>query len=130
MSERSSSSRLPELAVAAFQIGDAVACAAPADFITEALDRVECPPELRRVLPGLKVAAGLGLILGTRSPRLALITATALVAYFLFAIAAHIRVKDTAENSVAAVFMLGVSTWLAKRAYARFTFSDHPVTSD
>ncbi|MCV7083571.1 hypothetical protein H7H37_22975, partial [Mycolicibacterium insubricum] len=43
-------------ALAAFQAADAVACAIPAPQITAALDAVNCPPEIRPVLPVVKAA--------------------------------------------------------------------------
>ena len=110
---------LPIVALAGIQIGDGIACAIPAQFITDALDRVNCPAELRPVLPVLKLSSAVGLILGIRSPRMALVTSVALVAYVSFALAAHARAHDRVANAVPAGLMLGFSAWIAKQAVAR-----------
>lgn len=92
--------------LAAFQAADAVACAVPVPYITEALDRVGCPPRVRTVLPIVKAASAVGLLSVSRFPVLARLTTAALTLYFILAVGAHVRVRDTVPNTVpAAVFL-------------------------
>ncbi len=102
----------PVFVLAAFQAGDAVACAIPAKFITDALDRVDCPPEVRRALPWVKGAAALGLLIGLWLYGLGPLTCVALIAYFVIAIAFHARAHDEPRNWVAAIVMLGFSCYV------------------
>lgn len=92
--------------LAAFQAGDAVACAIRVPAITKALDIVECPEEVRRVLPVVKAAAAVGLLSVYRFPALARLTTAALTLYFLLAVGAHLRVKDRVVNTVPAAALL------------------------
>ena len=107
---------LPAHVLTLVQAGDAVACAIPLSFLKEALDAVGCPPALQRAIPVVKAASVVGLVAGQRKPALGRLTTTALVGYFLCAIAAHARVKDPADRYVAAVGMLGL-TLAARRSY-------------
>jgi len=50
------------LALAAFNAGDAVACAIPLPFIAKILGDLSVPPEVRWVLPVAKAAATIGLL--------------------------------------------------------------------
>ena len=88
--------------LSALQAGDAVACAIPLDAIREELTRLGCPPWLQRTIPVLKAASVVGLLAGRRDSRLGRVTADALVAYFLCALAAHGRVRDPAWRWAAA----------------------------
>lgn len=94
--------------LAAFQAADAVACAVPAPFVTAALDRVGCPPAVRRVLPVVKAASAVGLLGAGRFPTLARVTTAALTLYFTLAVAAHLRVRDRLVDTAPAVSLLTV----------------------
>jgi hypothetical protein len=94
------------LGLAGFQALDAVACAIPNRFITQDLDRLGFPADLRPVLPIIKGASAVGLIVGVKRPRLGALTAAALVAYFVAALGAHARVRDGAPRFAPAVGML------------------------
>ena len=94
--------------LAAFQAGDAVACAIQVPAITQALDIVECPQEVRRVLPVVKAAAALGLLSVYRFPALARLTTAALTLYFVLAVGAHLRVKDRVVNTIPAAAFLTI----------------------
>ena len=95
------------LALAAFQAGDAVACAIPIRYIAESLDTLGVPPEVARALPVVKVAAAIGLLSVLRFPGLARLTTAMLTLYFALAVAAHVRVRDRVVNTVpAASFLL------------------------
>ena len=108
------------LALAAFQAGDAVACAIPNPFITWALDNVDCPAGLRRALPVVKVAAAAGLLVGLRQPRLGRLTCRALQGYFVAALGLHARsipkhgAPVAALHAVPAAFMLAASTGVGR----------------
>jgi hypothetical protein len=63
-----------------------------------------------------KTAAVTGLLVGLRSLRMGRLTTRALVAYFIFAVAAHVRVKDEPVRHLPALAMLMWSA-LASRIY-------------
>ncbi len=105
-----------EVGLAAFQLGDAVAVAAKMPYLMRALDRVDCPPAVRTALPVVKAASAVGLVAGTRSPAVARLTSSALIAYFLVALGFHIRSKDSAANALPAVAMLGISVFSLRRS--------------
>lgn len=93
-------------ALAAVQAGDAVACAIPVPYIAAALDTVGCPDAVRPVLPVVKAAAAVGLLSVTRFPVLARVTTAALTLYFVLAVGAHLRARDSVANTIpAAVFL-------------------------
>ena len=94
--------------LAAFQVADAAACALPAPFVAEALDRVGCPPTVRRALPVVKAASAVGLAAAGRFPALARVTTAALTLYFALAVTAHLRVRDSLVNTAPAVSLLAV----------------------
>lgn len=102
--------------LAALQLVDAAACAAEHPQITASLDRVECPPAVRKVLPAIKVATGVGLLVGIRNRRIARLTGLGMTGYFVCAVGSHLRVKDTPANTAPAVAMLATSAWVATRA--------------
>lgn len=100
----------PVVALIAFQVVDGIACSIPTAFITRALDRVDCPAELRPILPKLKLASAAGLAVGLWVPIIGLVTSFALVAYFVIAFGFHLRARDTFISTMGAVAMLaGVS---------------------
>jgi hypothetical protein len=101
---------------AAFQLGDAVACAIPLAYIERDLDNISCPPTLRRALPPIKAASAVGLVLGRRWPLLGRITAWSLVGYFCCAIGFHVRAKDPVWKSLPAGSLLVTSAVLGTPA--------------
>ncbi|WP_028925223.1 DoxX family protein [Pseudonocardia acaciae] len=88
----------PLVALAVVQVGDAVMCAKPVAFIRQCLLDVHYPQRLWKLLPPLKVAAAAGLVAGIWFPPLAVLTCAALVAYFVIAVSAHVRVRDFGRN--------------------------------
>lgn len=104
-------------AFAAFQLGDAVACAIPLEYIRKDLDNIGCPEALQRALPPIKAASAAGLLLGRRWPALGRLTALALVGYFVTAVGFHVRAKDPAWKSLPAASLMLTSGVVARRAY-------------
>ncbi len=96
----------PALILIAVQVGDGIACAIPTPFITAALDRVNCPHSIRRVLPWIKFASAAGLLAGLWIPVLGALTAVALTGYFVIALVFHVRARDTVISTAGAVAML------------------------
>lgn len=88
----------PLVALAVIQIGDAALCRRPVRFIAECLDDVRFPRRFWRVLAPLKLTAAAGLVVGIWVPSLAVLTAAALVCYFLIAIGIHLRAHDFGRN--------------------------------
>ncbi len=99
---------LPALAIIliVFQVADAIACIGPIAPIKVALDAVDCPPRIRRLLPFVKLDSAIGLTIGLWVPILGALTIVVLVVYFLVAIAFHVRARDTVINTVPAAVML------------------------
>lgn len=95
-------------ALAAMQLGDAVACAVPIAPIEKALDDVGLSPELRPIIPFVKVASAVGLLSVFRFPALARLTTFMLTVYFVLAVGFHIRAKDWSPGLVAAASFLGL----------------------
>lgn len=108
--------------LAAFQAADAVACAIPAPFIAKALDQVECPAQVRKVLPIVKAASAVGLLSANRFPVLARVTTAALTLYFTLAVGAHIRVRDSIPNTAPAALFLAL--------FATMTLAGPPSAAD
>lgn len=73
------------------------------------LDRLRFPQEFRFVFPVVKTGAVIGLLLGLRWRGLGRLTAAAVVAYFVVALAFHVRVRDPARWYVPALVMLAWS---------------------
>lgn len=96
----------PVVALAAVTAIDGVACIGPVSYIRQALDRIDCPPRIRRLLPPVKFASALGLVVGIWVPVLGLVTSAAMVVYFVIAITVHVRARDTVANTAGAVLML------------------------
>jgi hypothetical protein len=90
--------------------------AIPNHWFEEELEHLRLPHWFPPVFIATKTAAVTGLLLGLRSPRLGRLTTRALVAYFVLAAAAHVRVKDRGLRHFQALTML---VWLAvvSRAY-------------
>ncbi len=93
-------------ALAAFQAGDAVACAIPLAPIANILDQLGVPEAVRPVLPIVKVASAVGLLSVTRFPALARLTTAMLTLYFILAVGAHVRARDKVVNTIPAASFL------------------------
>ena len=106
-------------ALAAVQAADALACALQVPAITKALDTVQCPQQVRPVLPVVKAASAVGLLSVSRFPALARLTTAALTLYFVLAVGAHIRVRDSLSNSLPAVSLLTLFAAMTARGPAR-----------
>lgn len=114
-----SSATVPERArqlLLTAQAGDAVACAIPLPALDAELDRLGCPPALKRAIPLIKTASVAGLAAGRRWPRVGRLTTDALAAYFVCALGAHARVRDPLWRWTAAAGMLGL-TLTARRSF-------------
>lgn len=94
------------LSLAAFEAGDAVACAIPLPFITKNLNDLGVPQEVRWIFPVVKAAAAVGLLSVLRFPGLARLTTAMLTLYFVLAVGAHVRARDRIVNGIPSVAML------------------------
>lgn len=95
-------------ALAAFQAGDAVACAIPIAPIEKVYDELGLAKELRPVIPVVKAAAAVGLLSVFRFPALARLTTFMLTVYFVLAVAFHVKAKDWSPALVAASSFLAL----------------------
>ena len=103
------------VALAAFQAGDAVACAIPVAPIAKTLDDLGVPENVRPVMPVVKAAAAIGLSSVRWFPGLARLTTAMLTLYFVLAVGAHIRVHDKVVNTLpAASFLVTFAAMTAK----------------
>ena len=93
-------------ALAAFQAGDAVACAIPLPPIAKILDDLGVPDSVRPVLPVVKAVATLGLLSVSWFPALARLTTAMLTLYFVLAVGAHVRARDKFVNALPAASFL------------------------
>ena len=101
-------------ALAAFQAGDAVACAIPVPPIARVLDTLGVPQNIRWLLPASKAASVGGLLSAGRTPALGRLTTAMLTLYFVLAVGAHLRVRDRIVNTLPAALFLAtyaVLTW-------------------
>jgi hypothetical protein len=92
--------------LAAFQAGDAVACAIPVAPIAKILDDLGVPEAVRPVLPLVKAASAIGLLSVSWFPALARLTTAMLTLYFVCAVGAHIRARDKVLNALPAASFL------------------------
>jgi DoxX-like family len=88
----------PLAGLASIQLVDAALCRAPVAFVRDCLVDVRFPRRYWPVLTPLKLLAAAGLLLGIWLPPLAMLTSAALVAYFVVAIAMHVRARDFGRN--------------------------------
>ncbi|HUO40075.1 MAG TPA: DoxX family protein [Mycobacterium sp.] len=93
-------------ALAAFQAGDALACAIPLPLIERALTDLQVPQRIRWVFPVVKAAAAVGLLSVGRFPWLARLTTAMLTLYFALAVRAHLRAHDRPVNAIPAASFL------------------------
>ncbi len=96
----------PVITLAVVTALDGIACIGPIPFIRRALDRIDCPERIRRLLPVVKLAAAAGLVSGLWIPGLGLATCAALVVYFGIATRMHLRAHDAALNTSGAIAMI------------------------
>jgi hypothetical protein len=94
--------------LAAFQAGDAVACAIPIAPIAKSLDTLGVPQDIRWLLPVSKAASVIGLLAAGRFPALARLTTAMLTLYFTLAVGAHLRVRDRIVNAIPAASFLAM----------------------
>ena len=103
------------VALAAFQAGDAVACAIPVAPIAKTLDNLGGPQNVRPVMPVVKAGAAIGLLSVRWFPGLARLTTAMLTLYFVLAVGAHIRARDKVVNTLpAASFLVTFAAMTAK----------------
>lgn len=88
----------PVLILAAISFVDALLCVRPVKFIARCFEDVGWPKQWWWVMAPLKFAAAAGLIAGIWIPWLGVVTVSALILYFLVAIAMHIRARDLGRN--------------------------------
>lgn len=88
----------PVVVLAGIQMVDGVLCVGPVGFVAECYRGVGFPESWWRIVPVVKFAAAAGLLAGLWLPGLGLVTVVALVAYFVVAIAMHIRARDFGRN--------------------------------
>jgi len=84
----------PLAAVATIQIADGILSLKPEPFIADCLEGVRFPRRLWWMLPPIKFSAAAGLVAGIWLEPLAVLTAAALVAYFVVAAVMHVRARD------------------------------------
>lgn len=92
--------------LAAFQAVDAVLCAIPIPPIAKTLDTLDIPQNIRWLLPASKAASAIGLFAAGRFPSLARLTTAMLTLYFVLAVGAHLRVRDSIGNVIPAASFL------------------------
>ncbi len=88
----------PLAGLAAIQVVDAVLCWKPVGFIAQCFRDVHFPERFWPVATPLKLAAAAGLVAGIWFEPLAVLTASCLVAYFVIAVAMHVRARDLGRN--------------------------------
>lgn len=88
-----------------FQSLDGIACAIPIQYIKNDLDRINCPEQLQKILPFIKFASVIGLIIGLFIALIGAITCAALVVYFVVALDFHRRAKDSVDKYVGATLV-------------------------
>lgn len=88
----------PVVVLAAITALDAALSWRPVRFVAECWDAVRFPRRLWWMLAPIKAAAVLGLVAGIWIPWLGLVTCGTLVAYFVVAIAMHVRARDLGRN--------------------------------
>jgi hypothetical protein len=88
----------PLALLALIQLGDAAVCVKPIAAVRRCLVDVRFPKRFWKVLPPLKAAAAIGLVIGIWVPPLALVVCAALVVYFVLAVVAHVRARDLGRS--------------------------------
>ncbi len=106
-------------ALGVFHAGDAVACAVQVAPIKEILDRLGVPEDIRPVFPIVKAASAVGLLSVTRFPGLARLTTAMLTLYFILAVGAHVRARDTVVNTLPAASFLALFAAMTAKGPSR-----------
>ncbi|MET0813139.1 MAG: DoxX family protein [Microbacterium sp.] len=88
----------PVIVLAVISAADGILCIRPVAFIAQCFDDVRFPRRWWWIAPPIKFLAAAGLVLGIWVPFLAALTTACLVAYFVVAIAMHIRARDFGRN--------------------------------
>lgn len=88
--------------------------AVPNHWFEDEFEHLRLPRWFRPLFVLAKTSAVTGLLIGLRSSRLGRLIARALVAYFVLAIGAHVRVKDDPVRCIPAVAMLAWSALAAR----------------
>lgn len=111
---------LPGLAIAlaAFLIVDGVACSIPIRYIAADLARLGVSPKLCRMLGPIKLTGAVGLIIGLWIPALGFAAALGVALYFIGAVSAHARAKDTWWRYLAAIGLFLFAAVVARYSYA------------
>lgn len=95
-------------------VGSAVADFMMATSVVAAVDRLGLPRQIIPLCGICKVCGALGLLIGFGNEPLQVFAAVALTAYFVCAVGAHVRRKDTLANTApAAMFLLVAAITLA-----------------
>ena len=83
------------MGLAVFQVLDALGTElVPPRYLERHLDHLGVPRTLRPLLSPIKVAGAAGLVLGTRVPRVGVLAAAGLVAYYSAAASFHVLADD------------------------------------
>jgi hypothetical protein len=112
----------PVAGLAAVQVVDAALCWKPVGFIAQCFRDVHFPRRYWPVMTPLKLAAAAGLLVGIWWQPLAVITSACLVAYFVLAVAMHIRARDFGRN----LFMNATGMLVISIATFVFTLASKP----
>ncbi|MEY2476207.1 MAG: DoxX-like family [Actinomycetota bacterium] len=98
------------LRLAAMQVVDIVVTQVSPRYGDAHLAHLGVPPRLRAVLPAIKTATTVALLVGVRRPRVRSVTGAGLVAYYAAAVTFHVRSNDPwTEIAPAAAFGLVAS---------------------
>jgi uncharacterized membrane protein YphA (DoxX/SURF4 family) len=81
--------------------------------VIESMTHVGVKPNQIPLLAYLEIAGALGLLIGIAYPLLALVSAGALMLYFLGAVVAHLRMKDKFKDFAPALFLAALFGILA-----------------
>lgn len=108
----------PVVALALITAADGLMCIKPVGFIAACFEGVGWPRRLWWLMPVIKFAAAAGLVAGVWIPYLGVVTSSALVAYFLVALGAHVRARDFGRN----LFVNAVGMLLVCVAVTLFSF--------
>ncbi|MFM9037502.1 MAG: DoxX family protein [Actinomycetota bacterium] len=90
-------------------VGSAVADFMMAPSVVAAVDRLGLPRQIIPLCGICKVCGALGLLIGFGNEPLQVFAAIALTAYFVCAVGAHVRRKDTLANTAPATMFLLVA---------------------
>ena len=87
--------------------------------VIETTRRLGIPDNRVNILGGLKVAGGVGVVIGFSIRGLGILSGVCLVLYFVCAVASHSRVGDKIKESVPAAFLLGLALLYTLTTIAR-----------